>query len=86
MSELDDVVAVFGRIDDAVVGNPDLLPKVAAMLPPYRHAGVSGWHQAVQDWHGAQDDVRLVADRHFGEALTNLQEETAAVAPDEDDN
>ena len=84
MSEFDDLVAVFGRIDDAVVQDPDLLPKVAAMLPPYRHAGVSGWYQALQDWQRAQD-VQLVADRDFGAALMNLQEETAAVAPDEED-
>jgi hypothetical protein len=86
MSELDDIVAVFGRIDDAVVENPELLPEVAAMLPPYRHPGVSGWYQAVQTWQAAQDEVRLIADRTFGGALTNLQDETAAFAPEEDDN
>ena len=71
MSELEDLVAVFGRIDDAVVQDPDLLPKVAEMLPQYRHPGVSGWYQALQDWQ-RERGLHLVADRDFGRALTNL--------------
>ena len=49
MSELGDLVAVYGRIDEAVVQDRALLPKVAAMVPPY-HQGVAGWYQVLADW------------------------------------
>jgi len=76
MSQLDDLVTVYGRIDDAVVENPDLLPKVAAMLPPYRQEGVAGWYRSLQDWQ-QETGVQLVEPqalerRSFAAAQTGL--------------
>ena len=86
MGELDDLLAVYGRIDDAVVEDPDLQPKVAAMLPPYRQ-GARGWYRAYQDWQQAQGNVQLAEHRDVGTALDNLQnpEESAPVPPEDDD-
>jgi hypothetical protein len=86
MGELDDLLSVYGRIDDAVVEDPDLQPKVAAMLPPYRQ-GARGWYRAYQDWQRAQGSVQLAQGRDVATALDNLQnpEESAPAPPDQDD-
>jgi hypothetical protein len=78
MSQLDHLVTVYGLIDDAVVENPDLLPRVAAMLPPYRVEGCAGWYRSLQDWQ-EETGVQLVAPdalerRGFASALTGLAE------------
>jgi len=80
MSEIDDLVAVYGRIDDAVQHDPDLLPKVAAMLPPYRY-GAAGWYRSLQDWQQAEETPQLVNPRDLGTALDNLRN-AAESAPD----
>src|ERR1700722_16345897 len=86
MSEIDDLVAVFGRIDDAVQHDPDLLPKVAAMLPPYRY-GAAGWYRAFQDWQRDDASPQLVNPRDLDTALDNLQnpDESAPTVPPETD-
>jgi hypothetical protein len=71
MSELDDLLAVYGRIDDAVVHDPSLRPTVAAMLPPYRQ-GAAGWYRSFQDWQAAEATPQLAAPPTFSEALDNL--------------
>ena len=84
MSEIDDLVAVFGRIDDAVQHDPDLLPKVSAMLPPYRY-GAAGWYRAFQGWQQADDNPQLVNPRDLVTALDNLQNPAAQDPPAPDD-
>jgi len=49
MSGLSDVVAVFGFIDQAVVADPGLGPKVSPLLPGYDQ-GAAGWYQGVSEW------------------------------------
>ena len=49
MSGLSDVMAVFGFIDQAVVSDPGLRPKVSALLPGY-DKGAAGWYQRVSEW------------------------------------
>jgi hypothetical protein len=49
MSGLADVMAVFGFIDQAVVADPGLGPKVSAVLPGY-DSGAAGWYQGVSEW------------------------------------
>ena len=49
MSGLSDVMAVFGFIDHAVVADPELTPKVAALLPGYDH-GAAGWYHGMSEW------------------------------------
>jgi hypothetical protein len=72
MSELDDLVAVFGRVDDAVVADPSLEPRVAAMLPPYRQ-GAGGWYRALRDWQRRDGSVQLADLQGIGPALESLQ-------------
>jgi hypothetical protein len=73
MGELEDLVAVYGRIDDAVVEDPALLPRVAALLPPYRKNNCAGWYKALQDWQDAlPEGPPVVEHRDVGQALTNL--------------
>jgi hypothetical protein len=52
MSELTDIIEAFGAVDDAVVANPALTPKVARVLPAYAH-GAAGWYRASLNWMGA---------------------------------
>ena len=49
MSGLSDLMAVFGFIDHAVVADPQLTPKVAALLPAYDQ-GAAGWYRGVSNW------------------------------------
>ncbi|MBV8463692.1 MAG: hypothetical protein JO368_10385 [Acidimicrobiales bacterium] len=49
MSELTEIIRVFGAIDDEVVADPTLTPKVAAFLPAYAH-GAAGWYRASLTW------------------------------------
>ena len=86
MSELDDLVAVYGRIDDAVQHDPDLLPKVAAMLPPYRY-GAAGWYRPFREWQQEGNGPDLFDHRDVGTALHNLQnpDESAPGTPVPDD-
>ncbi len=86
MSELDDLVAIFGRIDDAVVHDPDLEPKVAAMLPPYRQ-GARGWYRALQDWRSADSEQRpqLAEPPDLEAALHNFEEPSDPSWDDSDD-
>ena len=85
MSELDDLVAVFGGIDDAVAADPSLRPKVAAMLPPYRQPA-HGWYRALQDWQQVDGNPTLAEYRDVGEALNNLQDGSQVTSPPPDDH
>ena len=49
MSELSDLMTVFGTIDEAVVADPDLTEKVAPLLPAYDH-GAAGWYHGMSRW------------------------------------
>jgi hypothetical protein len=49
MSELSDLVAIFGAIDDHVVEHPELVPDVAKLLCPYRD-DAAGWFQPFKAW------------------------------------
>jgi hypothetical protein len=52
MSELGNIIEVFGAIDEEVVAEPELTPKVAAFLPAYAQ-GAAGWYQATNAWYAA---------------------------------
>ncbi len=49
MSELADLVAVFGAVDEAVVKDRKLLPTVAALVPAYAE-GAAGWFTGIRTW------------------------------------
>ena len=49
MSELSDLVTIFGTIDEAVVADRGLAAKVAPLLPAYGQ-GAAGWYQGVSRW------------------------------------
>ena len=50
MSELADLMAVFGAVDRAVAGDERrLLPAVASLVPEYNHRA-AGWFDGVQIW------------------------------------
>jgi hypothetical protein len=50
--DLLNLYSVFGAIDDEVIARPEQLPKVAGLLPAYRH-GAAGWYQATGNWYQA---------------------------------
>ncbi len=49
MSELADLMTVFGAVDEAVVGDPTLAPSVAALVPEYE-TGAVGWFDGIRTW------------------------------------
>jgi hypothetical protein len=57
MTELQNIIQIFGAVDDVVVAEPDLLPKVAALLPAY-DGGAAGWYEAMNNWYGSLEKAR----------------------------
>ncbi|HLN15772.1 MAG TPA: hypothetical protein VK277_03360 [Acidimicrobiales bacterium] len=58
MSELADLITLFGAIDQAVGSQPSIQPTVAALLPAY-DKGAAGWYNGIEAWlqvaqHGAR--------------------------------
>ena len=49
MSELADLMTVFGAVDEAVVNDPTRLPAVAALVPEYGQGAV-GWFGGIKTW------------------------------------
>ncbi len=49
MSELADLMTVFGAVDEAVVNDPTRLPVVAALVPEYEQ-GALGWFDGIKTW------------------------------------
>lgn len=62
MTELTDIIQVFGAIDEQVVSEPDLTTVVADMLPAYAH-GAAGWFKRSQEWIRDLRGVQVEADR-----------------------
>ena len=48
MSELSNIIEIFGFIDREVVAEPELTQQVAGLLPAYGQ-GAAGWDQATSD-------------------------------------
>ena len=57
MSELTDLMAVYGAVDEAVVRDPDRRARVAELVPIYAEGG-GGWYDDFRKWameKGADD-------------------------------
>ncbi len=59
MSELADLMTVFGAVDEAVVNDRTRLPAVAALVPEYEQ-GALGWFAGIKTWAAQAAETQRV--------------------------
>ena len=83
MSEIDDLLAIAGAIDQTVLLEGDDQRQVANLLPTYRVDDTPGWYGEFQETVNSEDlpSIEQLEDRRsrvntVGDAITNLEEPT----------
>jgi hypothetical protein len=50
MAEIENLLSVFGAVDQALVDDPSHAPLVAPLLTPYEGGGAIGWYESFRQW------------------------------------
>ena len=74
MSELEDLIGIYGAVDRAVQANSDLASTVAPFLGGYRDPRAIGWFDEFEAWTREVSENSEFTFPDFGSAIRNLAE------------
>jgi hypothetical protein len=74
MTEIQDLLGIYGAIDRAIVDDPSLAEVAAPFLAPYRGGAAAGWYDEFLRWTGPTDVVPEEQLPDLDRALASLAE------------